>query len=68
MSVAVKFDRVVTYHEGLPPKISHDPLSTWYLRPSNKLELINHPYHDAYDHQTFQGGYILLGAPTLKVI
>ena len=29
MSMATKVGRVVTYHEGLPPTKSHDPLIKW---------------------------------------
>lgn len=56
---------MATYPEFLSPIKSHDPLNMC-LR--DKLELLNFPYHNAYSHKTGQGGDILPGVPTHRVI
>ena len=37
MPLATKHDKLVTYHEGLPPIKSHEPLITWCGKLRNKL-------------------------------
>ena len=59
--MAPKFDRMVTYIEGLLP-IMHSTL--WphgLVRSRNKLNLY---YHNACDHQTWQDGDKSCAAPT----
>ena len=46
MLVATKLGRVVTYHEGLPPIESQDPLITWPYETRDKLKLYL-PYQPA---------------------
>ena len=62
--MATKHGKVVTYLEGLPAINSHNPLNSWSLE---KLKTIHLHYHNAYDHQTCQGGTILGGHPSINL-
>ena len=61
MAMATKLGRILAYLDGLLPIKSHDPLIfqdhvTKYLH-----------YHNAYGHQTWQDGDLLLEAANNKV-
>ena len=43
MPIATKLGRVVTYHEGLPPIKSHDPLITWSCKITWQTKFIITP-------------------------
>ena len=53
-------DKVVTYHEGLPPTKSHEPLN------SSDITSLNHHSHNVCGYQTSQDDNILPEAPIYK--
>ena len=55
--------KMVTYRKGLSPIKSHNSLNRFLREVSH----IKYRYHNAYGHQTCQGGDILLGTPTHDV-
>ena len=67
MPMAIKFDRVVTYHKWLPPVKSHDHLITWPFKITVKLKPLYLYYPTAYGHQTWQHGNLHGRAPIYKV-
>ena len=42
-TIATKLDKVVTYHEGVPPIKSHDPLITWFSEITWQTKIIISP-------------------------
>ena len=40
ISMATKFGRVVTYHEELPPILSHDTSNTWSQEVTWQIEYV----------------------------
>ena len=49
------FSRMVTYFDGLLPIKSHNLLITVSFKITGQTKTIMYPYHDAYDHQNWQG-------------
>ena len=54
-SIAVKLGMKVTYYENLLPIMSHNTLNKW---SRDKLKIYYLYYHNVYDEETDQGGYI----------
>ena len=52
MHMAIKLGRGVTYHEGVPPIKSHDPLITWSCKITRQTKPIYFHCHNAYGHKT----------------
>ena len=66
--MATKLGRMVTYIDGLTPINLHQPLITWSWGITCKLKSLYLYCHRAYDHRTWQAGYLPLGVSTHNVI
>ena len=64
--IATKLGRVVTYVKGILPKKSHCSWVTYFCEITWQFKTYLH-YHNAYSHQTWQGGSQLGGTPTHNV-
>ena len=66
--MATKLGKMVTYIDGLTPINLHQPLITWSWGITCKLKSLYLYCHRAYDHRTWQAGYLPLGVSTHNVI
>ena len=64
--IATKLGRVVTYVKGILPKKSHCSWVTYFCEITWQFKTYLH-YHNAYNHQTWQGGSQLGGTLTHNV-
>ena len=64
--MATKLDRMVTYHEELPPIKLHERLIKWYCEITWQTKKLYLYYHNTYGYQTWQPGDIPWKTPTLK--
>ena len=62
--MATKCGNLVTYYKKMQPIKYHNPLNT---RSHDKLKTFYLYHHNAYGYQTWQSGYIQLGASFHKV-